>query len=248
MPSLREVQQRFADALFDDAAPAPAEIPAAGGAGAAGFGVYRNNLRGTFRRALALDFPAIEALLGANRFEALAREFQDQHPSRSGDLQHIGAPFAAFLARRHAGTADAHLGEVAAFEWSLQTDPARGAAPPLDVAALGAALAAVPSARYGEVRLRLHARCRLLRTGGGATLLLRDLGPGTACDRPDAAECALLAQLDAGLPLAAALDAALALDAGFDLTDCLQRWTARGVFGALQVPAADGFQAASDSG
>ncbi len=52
--------------------------------------IYRNNLREGFVKALALGFPVIERLVGAEYFHQLAIELLRAHPSRSGNLHHGG--------------------------------------------------------------------------------------------------------------------------------------------------------------
>ena len=71
--------------------------------------------------ALAEDFPAIEALLGARRFEALATAYLAAHPSRSFSLRNLGANLPGWLelnpqfaGRRHAVALD-----VARVEWAF---------------------------------------------------------------------------------------------------------------------------------
>lgn len=71
--------------------------------------------------ALAEDFPALQALLGARRFDTLATAYLASHPSRSFTLRNLGASLPGWLAqnpvfagRRHAVAAD-----VARVEWAF---------------------------------------------------------------------------------------------------------------------------------
>src|SRR5438552_18891311 len=81
MSSLRDLQRQFVGALFD-------ELPDT----RAGLEIYRNNLHEGFCKVLALEFPVIQRLVGADYFRQLGRDFLHAHPSRGGDLHAIGAP------------------------------------------------------------------------------------------------------------------------------------------------------------
>ena len=121
MLALRELQTRFTDALFDGAdAAVQGEIVADGVSVAERIDIYRNNLREGFSKALAIGFPVIEKLVGAEYFRQLALDFLGAHPSRAGNLHHIGAPFPAFLRERFAETEYAYLTDVAALEWACE--------------------------------------------------------------------------------------------------------------------------------
>ena len=133
MLPLRELQLRFAAALFDGAVEPIAPHVLAGALGAdARLRIYRNNLREGFRKTLALEFPVIERLVGAQYFAQLALELLTEHPSRAGNLHHVGAPLAAFLRRRFAGTEHAYLPDVAELEWACQEALVAADSEPLD--------------------------------------------------------------------------------------------------------------------
>lgn len=163
---LAELQARFAAALrADPGAPPDAvlreRLREDGIAAAERLAIYRRNVQGNFRKVLALEFPAIRRLGGEDWFEGLALEFMREHPSRSGDLHGIGAPFAGFLAQRLAGTRYAWFGDVAALEWAWQEclvapDPATT----LDVTAL----AGVGAERAARLRLLPHPALRLVES------------------------------------------------------------------------------------
>lgn len=163
---LAELQARFAAALRADPG-APPDAALRGRLRDDGIdcgerlAVYRRNVHGNFHKVLALEFPAIQRLGGADWFEGLALEFMREHPSRSGDLHGIGAPFAGFLAQRLAGTRYAWFADVAALEWAWQEclvapDPSTT----LDVAAL----AGVGAGRAAQLRLQPHPALRLVES------------------------------------------------------------------------------------
>ena len=163
---LAELQKRFAAALRADADAAVdplllAQLRDDGIAPARRLALYRRNVHGNFLKVLALEFPAIRRLGGLDWFDHIGLEFMREHPSRSGDLHGIGAPFAAFLARRLAGTAHAWFADVAALEWAWQE--CLVAAEPqgsLDVAAL----AGVDAARAADLRFEPHPALRLIES------------------------------------------------------------------------------------
>ena len=90
MPSLRELQRHFAAALFDDAP--ETIVPSIRDDGldpGARVDIYRNNLREGFIKALALEFPVVQRLVGEEYFRQLAVLFHSDHPSRAGNLHFI---------------------------------------------------------------------------------------------------------------------------------------------------------------
>src|SRR5215471_7687938 len=90
---LRELQQRFASRLLEtDSASVLDWIRSDGISALARLQIYRNNLHAGFTKTLALEFPVIQRLIGPGCFSQLALEFLGYHPSRSGDLHHVGAP------------------------------------------------------------------------------------------------------------------------------------------------------------
>jgi len=117
--ALRELQMHFVDALFSgDAEVVASQIEANGVEPTERLDVYRNNLREGFTKALSVGFPVVERLVGAEYFRQLALDFLHAHPSRAGNLHHIGAPFPAYLRERFADTQYPYLGDVAALEWA----------------------------------------------------------------------------------------------------------------------------------
>jgi hypothetical protein len=250
VPSLHELQRRFAAALFDEAgAPVSAAIRADGIDPVARLDIYRTQLHAAFECSLALAFPVIERLVGSNCFKSLAREFQAKHPSRSGNLQHIGAPFAAFLDEKFCQSPYAYFSDVAALEWAYQESMTAAAAPAFDLSALQD----IDPADYAQLHFEFHPACRLLSSaypvldiwraneGSSAAIGSIDLASGRArvlLLRPahvvqfhllSAASFALLAALADDLTLGAALDAAQNADAAYDLGSALRHFVTLGV-------------------
>lgn len=178
MPSLRETQTRFMDALFgvegsrtpdwpnssDPAAqhgsPIDAPLDCLTNAAPAQLDVYRRNVRATFVDALRSTFPAVFRLVGEDYFRQTARRFQDLRPSRSGDLSAIGEFFPSYLCDLHAADRFSYLHDVARFEWLIEESLRAAEHAPLDLAKLSAV--AVES--YERLHFDLHPTLRLFES------------------------------------------------------------------------------------
>ena len=71
--------------------------------------------------ALAEDFPALRALIGERRFEALSIAYLTEHPSRSFTLRNLGSKLPEWLAAHpeHAGRRHRLAVDVARIEWAF---------------------------------------------------------------------------------------------------------------------------------
>lgn len=71
--------------------------------------------------ALAEDFPALRAVIGGHRFEALSIAYLTEHPSRSFTLRNLGSQLPAWLAGHpeHAGRRYRLALDVARIEWAF---------------------------------------------------------------------------------------------------------------------------------
>jgi hypothetical protein len=256
LPSLRELQARFVRALDGDAAAATGLLRDDGLPATERLAIYANNSRLTFRAALAATFPVTRRLGGDDWFAGAAGAYRAVHPSRSGDLQHAGERFAAFLATRLAGTPHEVLADVAALEWACECVGSAADGPPLDIATL----AEVPPERHADLVFPLHPACRLLasrwpvvtvwtvhRAAGEPEAVDLDAGAQCAlvCRRDevevhavDAATHALLREFERGGTLDAAAARALQVDPGFALDAALARLATSGVFGPARLAAA----------
>jgi hypothetical protein len=251
MLGLHELQFRFAAALFGDSAESITPWIVAGGLDPeARVRVYRNNVRIGFAKALALAFPVIERLVGAEYFEQLAREFQADHPSRCGNLHFIGAPFSGFVRRRMRGSGYEYLADVAAVEWACQEVAVAAEASPLSVRQLEA----IAPEDYALLRFRTHPACRLVRTGypvvriwqanqpeysgteqihldaNADLVLVRRMGHYLELNALPRGEFELLAALEDGMTLGEALEVAAAAQSDFDLGRALRHALTLGVF------------------
>lgn len=235
MPSLLDLQRRFAAVLLADAPPPHA-----------GLATYRGTVFANWRSALGATFGVVRALTGTPFFDAAVDAFARAHPSRGGDLNVYGDDFAAFLEAWPPARDLPYLPDVARLEWAMD-EASRAAEATGSAQDVIAALANVPPAAFDTLRFSLAPSCRLLASpfpvlriwrahqpggepladidvaGGGEHLLVRREDGGVTVERLTAAGYAWLAALHAGAALPAALDAAVGCDSDFDLGAALQR-------------------------
>ncbi len=118
---------------------------------ASGLRAYRANAHASAARALALACPTLRALVGADDFTQLAREFWHVHPPQRGDLGDWGDALPDWLAA-HAGLAEwPYLADCARLDLALHHCE-RAAEASLDAASL----ALLGDHRPNELRLRLR--------------------------------------------------------------------------------------------
>jgi hypothetical protein len=261
MPSLHEWQRAFsAAAVFNDAAAAASlRIVAGGMKPEARIGIYRTNVLGNYRRALAATYPVIKRLVGGPFFDAASDNFVRAHPSTRGDINRYGADFSEFLGNYPPARDLKYLPDVARLEWAIdQANIARDAAS-FDLTAL----ARVPAKLHGKLRFSLHPSAQLmvsafpilhiwqanqaersaderidLGEGGETLLVLRrpsDVG-GIAIERISRPEHLLLATLAADGTLDEAANRCAAMSPEFDLAAALQRHVARTTIVAFRAP------------
>lgn len=131
-----------------------------GRAAGARFDVYRNNVASSLTEALEAGFPAIEKLLGAENFHAIAGVFLRQAPPASPLMMHYGVGFPEFLASfeplQHLG----YLGDVARLELALRRAYHAEDATPIAPDALGS----LPPERLGDVVMTFAPAVELLRS------------------------------------------------------------------------------------
>ena len=239
MHSLREIQQRFADAILSgdasvDFAP-PAERMA----------IYRRTILANYRKALAASYPVVKRLTGTAFFDAAVDAFVVAYPSQSGDLNVYGDAFGDFLDAYPPASDLPYLADVARLEWAIDEAQRASDAPCVPDCVL-AALAAMPAARLPTLRLRIDPSCRfvasrfpilriwqtnqagysgddrvMLEEGADALIVRRGAG-GVSIERLAPGEYRWLASLRTGATLGDAIDAAQAADAAFDLGGALR--------------------------
>ncbi len=189
MPSLRDLQRHFAEAMLAPDGTAPAFATPDPADAAERIAIYRHAWTANCRHALRASYPVVLRLVGEPFFDAAADAFARALPSRSGDLNAWGDAFGDFLAGYPHAAGLPYLADVARLEWAV--DEAQRAADtlvaPEDVLAapgdvlpapedvlvtpknvpaapedLLAALTAALPERLPEARLRLDPSCRLV--------------------------------------------------------------------------------------
>ena len=208
------------------------------------FAVYRNNVQHGLARALAARFPAVERLVGAEFFAAMARVFAAAHPPRDPVLLGWGADLPGFLAGFPPVAHLPYLSDVARLELARGRACHAADAAPIDPAALAGADPAT-------LRLCLHPSVELFASAhpalsiwaanqpGAAPAPVRVAGPEQALiarapgfavivEPTDPATHAVLAALAAGQPLGRAA-------AGADPTPALALLIRHGLIVALKT-------------
>ena len=160
MNSLRDLQASCYRAFTDDSSVLPAFVRDNGVSPEQRVGVYRNNHREIFRKALSASFPVVERLVGEACFAGLAREYTREHPSRSGDLQRYGENYPAFLERTYGDTRFRYLPDVASLEWALEEVHLDRDEPPLGLSGLSR----FNEDDYGNLVFTVRRAVRLLRS------------------------------------------------------------------------------------
>ena len=260
MPSLRDIQIGFAQAMFaDPAADGLATIhPGLFGA-ERHLQVYRHNITASLTAALAAVYPVIRRLVGHSFFDYVADAFVREAPPRSGNLHDFGAEFADFLQRLPAAAGVPYLADVTRLEWAYHCAYHAADAAALDLTAL----AALTPGDYARLRFRLHPSAQLLASDypilriwqinqpnnvgsdsvdlaeGADRLLVVRPALDVGIVRLTMAEFEFLSACAAGATLIDA--AALVVAPEFDLTAVLQRHVALSTFASFaSMPAETG--------
>lgn len=161
-PSLLELQRAVRASLVERAdRDAAAHVRADGIDPGARLGIYRNTFASVLTRALRLSYPAVERLVGAEFFEAMAGAFIEEQPPQGAYLDEYGAGFADFVARFAPAASLEYLAGVARLEWAVNRALHAPDTEPIEVAAL-AALAEKDLAR---VCFTPHPSASLVRAG-----------------------------------------------------------------------------------
>ncbi|HEY2819075.1 MAG TPA: DNA-binding domain-containing protein [Casimicrobiaceae bacterium] len=250
MPSLHDLQQRFADAVISSDV-APDFIAGSPSFACDRIAIYRRTTFSNYRKALSASYPVVKRLTGESFFHAAVDAFVHARPSHCGDLNVYGDAFGDFLAG-YAPTADlVYLPDVARLEWAL--DEAQRARDVTCVPeAVLAALTAVPPERLPSLRLEVDPSCRLVASAypilriwrtnqpdhagedrvlleeGGDALLVRRGAERVSIERLAGGDHGWLSALQRGATLGQSIEAAQRADAAFDLDTALREHIAAG--------------------
>lgn len=142
-------------------------------------GIYADMYLWRLADALREDYPKVAAVLGDERFLALARSYAREHPSDRADLGLFGRHLPAFLARRPAEDRP-DLADLAALEWARAEVFFEAPAEPAGPDALGA----LAPERFLAARLSLVPALRVLAQDHDAAATWRRLEEGGAPGEP----------------------------------------------------------------
>jgi len=242
-PSLRELQQAFAAAVYDDDAALLAHVSDGIFPAARHVQIYRRNTFANLTDALAADYPVVRRLVGDGFFDYAADGYIRRHPPGSGNLHDFGAAFAEFLVEFPPARSLAYLPDVARLEWARQEAYHAAGATPLGVDAL----AIVPPKKYDALIFELHPSVRMLVSGYPVLAIWEANQPGvqgeTTVNLDQGSEHVLVARCGLSVTMAplgpdeyellrafteskslvAANDAAVNAGANFDLMRALHR-------------------------
>jgi len=226
MPGLRDHQRAVAAALLSGDMAAAAVMIGGNNPPADRLRIHRNTMLTALANALALTYPAAEALVGAEFFAQAARAYIQAEPPRAALLSLYGGGFADFLALYEPVRALPYLADVARLEWTVECAahaPAEGR-PQAEVDLGGTRLALSPSLKLIEVRYPAEPIWRAALDGDGDALSRIDMthssallavwreGDGTAVSTLSPAAGAFVIELLAGGDAEAAINAAAFAD------------------------------------
>ena len=260
---LAELQGLFAAALNDPAQRAGLLAACRGDRALASrrFEHYRDNLRGSWEKALAASYPVLRRYVGDEFFLAMSGLYGDQHPSVSGDLNCFGAALPTFLERFAELSDHPWLPDLARLEWAVHRSHYAA-----DSGALAAnAVASMSEDALEGLHVALHPTCALIRSAWDVAALWRwhqapetqpwtdDLHrPVTALvHRPqwkvgvralDSGEAAGLGRIAGIAALGDVLEAAVAAEPQLDVATVFAGWLRDGLLveSAMAAEGADG--------
>jgi hypothetical protein len=131
--------------------------------------IYRNTVLSTLVNALRLSFPAVQRLVGADFFEAAAREFIRANAPASACLNDYGDQFAGFIAQFPPAATLTYLADVAQLEWAVNRALHAADVGKLDLSRL----ASLAEAALPHVKFTAHPSLSLLRLGSAADAIWR---------------------------------------------------------------------------
>jgi len=117
---LASLQRRFAQAVVDPSAEAPALTPGGTLTPEGAIGVYRTAYPARLTEQLCETFEAVWSVLGDEGFFRRCREHIAGHPSESYNMSDYGREFPAFLAGLPESGRFPFLAELAGFEWTFK--------------------------------------------------------------------------------------------------------------------------------
>jgi hypothetical protein len=150
-------------------------------------GIYADMYLWRLTDSLREDYPKLAALLGDERFLALAEAYSREHPSDRPDLGQFGRHLPAFL-RRFPAPERADVADLAALEWARSEVFFEAPATPVG----RDALAALSPGAFPEARLAVISALRVLLLDHDATAVWRRLEHGEPAGDPVAGRTAVV--------------------------------------------------------
>ena len=209
--------------------------------------VYREQFFLRHIGSLREDFPTLEHLLGAKKFDELCIAYLKAMPPASFALRDASDRMAEFVASTAPYSADRLLADCAKVEWAFIEAFDAADAPPLDPSTI----ASIDEDAWDRAKIELHPSLRFLDLGHAAHIFRSALRNGEKPTRPEAkpiaivtfrgadalryvevepAAFALLSALSRGNALGEAGEVAEKIDpsVGEKIGDWFQLWTANG--------------------
>jgi hypothetical protein len=138
MPTLRETQDLFREALLGEPAPKLVDLVESDGLDPrARLAVYRHHVFTTLTATLEAAFPVVCQLVDRRFFAYVADAFIRQHPPANPCLDEYGSAFPGFLGAFEACAGLPYLPDVARLEWAVHLAAQAPDVAPLDPALLG---------------------------------------------------------------------------------------------------------------
>lgn len=161
MPSLRELQHRFSDAVLASDATALAFAQGDLATATERMAIYRRTIRSNYRNALGASYPVVKRLVGIAFLNAAVDAYVLAKPSQSGDLNVYGETFGDFLAQYAPAAPWPYLPDVARLEWAIDEANRAADSTATPDRVLGA-LTVLPAERLPGLTLTLDPSCRLI--------------------------------------------------------------------------------------
>lgn len=255
MPSLYDVQARFAEGLVGNDDAILRHVRSHAFPREQLFQIYRNHGTATLTGALGDIYPVVRRLVGDAFFDFAAHRYLREYLPADGNLHDYGDRFAPFLAGFEPARAVACLADVARLEWAWHRAFHAAEAELLPLSAL----ARVDPGEYPALRFVLHPSVSLVASPypllriwqvnqpefegdqtvdlaeGGARLLVIRRGLTVEIEPLGHAEFVLLSALADGSTLECATAAAAAVQPDFALGETLQRHVAERTISGFSV-------------
>jgi len=251
MPSLREMQLDFVEAIFKGGSHLDGLLAHCMGPislAEQGLAAYRRSVLGNLSVAVQTTYPVLQSIVGHDFLVAAAHAYAQQRPSQSGNLNDYGSDFDAFIADFEPAKTLPYLPDVAKLEWLVQKVCGAEKSTDQDLALL----ISTPPENWGSISFKMDPAHALLQskwpvariwevnqTGYAGdlgvdfsvaqTVLVHRRPVGVAVDMLSPGEMEFLLAISEGNTLDRAVDTASRFKS-FDLEVSMQHFIANGLF------------------